>query len=47
MNKLNVVKIVKVISVVASVAGMVGSTWASGKENESILRKLVDERLGK
>ena len=47
MNKFNIVKVVKVASVVASVAGMIGSAWAGSKENESMLRKLVEERLQK
>ena len=45
MNKLNVVKVVKVISMVASVAGMIGSSWVTQKNNEAVLKKLVDERL--
>lgn len=47
MNKINIVKVVKVVSMVASVAGMVGSAWAGNKENESMLKKLVEERLQK
>ena len=47
MNKLNAVKIVKVLSVAASVAGMIGTSWVNGKENESMLKKLVEERLKK
>lgn len=47
MNKINTIKVVKVVSMVASVAGMIGSAWAGSRENESVLKKLVEERLQK
>ena len=47
MNKINIVKTVKLLSMAASVVGMIGASWANSKENESILARLVEERLMK
>ena len=45
--KIDIVKVVKIASIAASVVGMIGSSWASSKETDSTLAKLVDERLKK
>ena len=45
MKNINWVKVIKVCSFVASLAGTIGTAWASGKENEITLAKLVNERL--
>lgn len=47
MKNLNIVKIAKIGGMVLSVGGMLVTTWVTGKENESMLTKLVEERLQK
>ena len=45
--KNNFVKIAKIGGILLSIGGMIISSIVSSKENEQILQKLVDERLGK
>lgn len=47
MNNLNIVKIAKIGGVILSIGGMLITSWVTGKDNEAMLAKLVDERLGK
>lgn len=47
MKKFDVVKVAKGVGMLLSIGGMVLTSWVSGKENEKVLQKLVDERLSK
>lgn len=47
MKNIDVVKIAKGFGMLLSVGGMLLTSWVSGKENEKVLQKLVDERLQK
>lgn len=47
VNKINVVKVAKIGGMLLSIGGMVITSWVSGKENEKVLEKLVNERLPK
>ena len=47
MKNLDMVKIAKIGGMVLSVGGMLITSWVSSKENESVLKKLVEERLQK
>lgn len=47
MRKINIVTVARGVGLLLSIGGMVVSSWVSGKENEKMLQKLVDERLGK
>ena len=47
MKNIDVVKVAKGVGMLLSIGGMVLTSWVSGKENEKVLQKLVDERLSK
>jgi len=47
MKNLNLVKVAKIGGLLLSVGGMLITSWVTGKENEGILQKLVEERLQK
>lgn len=45
--KVGLVKIAKIGTVLLTIGTALLTSWVSGKENEKILAKLVDEKLGK
>ena len=47
MKKLDALKVTKGVGMLLSIGGMLLSTYVSGKENEKVLAKLVEEKLGK
>lgn len=47
MKNVNIVKLAKGVGMLLSIGGMILTSWVSGKENEKVLQKLVDERLPK
>lgn len=47
MKNIDIVKVAKGVGMLLSIGGMVLTSWVSGKENEKVLQKLVDERLSK
>ena len=47
MKKLDVLKVAKGAGMLLSIGGMLLNTYVSGKENEKVLAKLVEEKLGK
>lgn len=47
MKNINILKVAKGAGLLLSVGGMLVTSWVSGKENEKILEKLVNEHLKK
>lgn len=47
VKNFDMVKLAKIGGMLLSVGGMLITSWVGTKENESILTKLVDERLQK
>lgn len=45
MKKLNVITAVKILGAALTLGAGIASGWATSKENEKTLEKLVDKRL--
>lgn len=47
MKKLNLLKVAKIGGMLLSVGSMLLTSWVSTKENEKVLKELVDKKLEK
>lgn len=47
MKNIDLLKVAKGTGMLLSIGGMLVTSWVSGKENEKVLEKLVNEHLKK